>query len=355
MNDADPSTRDRYWIDDHPVLELIRAREAAGTGPGRHGDGHRLGLAVEGGGMRGIVSAAMLTALDDLGLNRVFDAVYSCSSGAINAAYFLSGSSWYPLTIYFDDLATRQFLDLRRFVLPGPMLDLHYVFEEVLALRKPLDYGRILKGDTELHIALSRTDTLEPEWVSRYDSPDDLKAALRASCWLPLAVPGTGEFRGRPAVDGGVLTAHPSLMAVADGCTHVLSLSTKPLKPPPATLPLSYRFSAAPMERLRRGLGRAYLRSVDAYRTHRGRLQRWMTEPVADPAYVLDLPPLPWMARMTRHRIAPAPVFTAARQAHSVMHAAYLGVPAGELRDGRFASLPRLIAVRRDGSGRSVD
>ncbi len=352
LNDA--LDGDRYWNDDHPVLELVRARAKAGTGPGAHGDGMRLGLAVEGGGMRGIVSAAMLTALDDLGLNQVFDAVYSCSSGAINAAYYLSGSSWYPLTIYFDDLPTKRFLDFRRFVLPGPVLDLRYVFEEVLALRKPLDYARIVEGAAELHIAVSRTDTLEPEWVSEFKSAEDLKEAMRASCWLPLAVPGTGEFRGRPAVDGGVLTAHPSLMALEDGCTHVLSLSTKPLQPPPTRTSPGFVASAAAMERLRNGLGRAYLKSVKAYRSHRARLQRWMTEPEASPAYVLDLPPLPWMARMTRHAIAPAPVLTAAREAHAIMHAAYLGIPVQELRDGRFSSLPRLITVRKDADGRIV-
>lgn len=355
MTASDPAVRERYWADDHPVLELIRARKTAGTGPGQHDDGHRLGLAVEGGGMRGIVSAGMLTALDDLGLNRVFDAVYSCSSGAINAAYFLSGESWYPLTIYFDDLNTTRFVDLRRFVLPGPILNLTYVFDEVLATRKPLDYGSIVDGPAELHVAVSMADTLEPADVSDFDSKEDLRETLRASCWLPVAVPGAADFRGRPAVDGGVLTAHPSLMALADGCTHLLSLSTKPLKPPPTRFSPSQLMSAAAMERIRRGLGRAYLDSVKAYRAHRSRLQRWMTEPEDDPAHVLDLAPLPWMPKITRHQVATGAVLTAAREAHAIMHAAFLGVPVSELRDGSFASLPRLVAVRRDDLGRVVD
>src|SRR5690554_7677761 len=36
-------------------------------------------------GMRGAISAAMLTALDDLGMTPAFDVVYGCSSGALNA------------------------------------------------------------------------------------------------------------------------------------------------------------------------------------------------------------------------------------------------------------------------------
>lgn len=68
--------------------------------------------------MSGVISAAMLTALDDLGLRSVFDAVYSCSSGAINVAYFSAGETWYPLTIYFDDLSTKRFV-FRNSILEG--------------------------------------------------------------------------------------------------------------------------------------------------------------------------------------------------------------------------------------------
>ena len=40
--------------------------------------------------MRGIVSASMLVALEDLGFADAFDVVYGCSSGAVNGAYFLA-------------------------------------------------------------------------------------------------------------------------------------------------------------------------------------------------------------------------------------------------------------------------
>ena len=59
------SDQELPWAPDHPVLTVLRARRAAGGGPGRHADGHKLGLTVEGGGMRGIVSCAMLSALCD--------------------------------------------------------------------------------------------------------------------------------------------------------------------------------------------------------------------------------------------------------------------------------------------------
>lgn len=60
----------------HPVLRLLLSRLQDGSAPGARGDGFKLGLVVEGGGMRGIVTGAMLMGLQDMGLVNVFDAVY---------------------------------------------------------------------------------------------------------------------------------------------------------------------------------------------------------------------------------------------------------------------------------------
>ncbi|MEV3935490.1 patatin-like phospholipase family protein [Glycomyces sp. NPDC049804] len=354
MSDAYAHDADRYWADDHPVLELIRERQAAGSAPGARADGFKLGLAVEGGGMRGVASAAMLVALDDLGLRPVFDAVYSSSSGSINAAYFMAGGDcWYPLTIYFDDLATRKFVDMRQMFSSKPMLNLDYAFDEVVEVIKPLEFEKVLSSPVEFHITISLVDSLKAIGPHEFDSREDLKSALKASCWMPVAVPGTGMFRGERALDGGVLTAHPHLLALEDGCTHVLSLSTKPIKAPPTRLSPGRRFSVSYLERLRPGLGRAYVASQFKYRSQRKRLQQWMTEP-GDGPQVLDLAPLPWMREVgnqTRDRDA---LITAAREAHAVAAAAVQGIPVAEIRDGSFRSVPRIVTVRT-AHGKRID
>ena len=74
----------------HEVLRVLAARAQAGSQPGRRDDGFRVALAIEGGGMRGTVSAGMALALDELGLVTAFDAVYGASAGAITAAWLLS-------------------------------------------------------------------------------------------------------------------------------------------------------------------------------------------------------------------------------------------------------------------------
>jgi predicted acylesterase/phospholipase RssA len=69
----------------HEVVRVLGERGRAGSRPGERSDGFRVALAVEGGGMRGTISAGMAFALDELGLVSAFDAVYGASAGAIPA------------------------------------------------------------------------------------------------------------------------------------------------------------------------------------------------------------------------------------------------------------------------------
>ena len=48
--------------------------------------------------MRGVVSAGMTTAIEQLGLRDAFDEVHGASAGAFNAAFLLAGQAAYQRT-----------------------------------------------------------------------------------------------------------------------------------------------------------------------------------------------------------------------------------------------------------------
>src|SRR5215471_14383302 len=120
------------------VIEILHARKARGS-RAPHGDGARVALCVEGGAMRGVISAGMVSALEALGLTHAFDAVYGSSAGAINAAYFVAGQARLGTTIYFEDINNRHFIDLRRTLLGRPIVDLGFLLDDVVERRKRLD------------------------------------------------------------------------------------------------------------------------------------------------------------------------------------------------------------------------
>src|SRR5919112_1137253 len=95
----------------HPVLEVIRRRAETGSKPGRRRDADRVALVVEGGGMRGVVSAGMTAALERLGLTPCFDLVVGASAGAINSAALLGGVARPAAAMYHTVLASRRFIN----------------------------------------------------------------------------------------------------------------------------------------------------------------------------------------------------------------------------------------------------
>ncbi|WP_433267305.1 patatin-like phospholipase family protein [Actinosynnema sp. CS-041913] len=319
------SAADLPWSPEHPVRQVLRARRAAGSKPGARDDGFKVGLAVEGGGLRGVVSGAMLTALEDLGYADAFDDVYACSSGAVNGAYFITRRTWFPLSIYFDDLTTGVFLDFRRVLRREGPMNLEYVFEEVLARRKPLDYAGIIAARQRLHIMVTDVDELKTLDVSDFRSPEDLREALQASTWLPLAIKGTTTFRGNRAVDGGVLRFHPFRAAVVDGCTHVLSLSTRPIAPPRTRMSWMNRLVARHLEKMRPGLGVGFLASATEYLTEdRPYLDRSRFHPQDNPA-VMDLAPLSDTPEVKRHEVDRGKLLDGARSAYRLTHRVFEG------------------------------
>jgi predicted patatin/cPLA2 family phospholipase len=250
----------------HPVAQLLSQRRDEGSLPGARTDGYRVGLVVEGGGMRGIISGAMIATLMDRELERSFDAVYAVSSGAFNSAYFLAGHGWYALSIYYDNLLNRTFLDIRRMLRGKPALSLDYAVDVVLETVKPLDYGAVLASPIEFHIATSSIQKLKTRIFTHFASKEELKTVLKATACLPIAAGTPIAYDDDRFLDGGLLLAHPILPALEDGCTHILAVRTRMNESFPFATLAGQRLMAGYLERIRSDLGTAYLKTVRQYK-----------------------------------------------------------------------------------------
>src|SRR5262249_14306257 len=135
----------------HPVLDLIWERARSKSKPGARSDGARLALAIEGGAMRGVVSAGMTAALEQLGLLDVFDAVYGSSAGSINGAYFIAGRAALCTSSYYEEMTTSGFFSWRRALRRQPVVSLDFVLDDVAEEEKPLDWDAVLRSPIEFH------------------------------------------------------------------------------------------------------------------------------------------------------------------------------------------------------------
>lgn len=73
----------------HPVLRAIWERKKSGSKPGGRTDSYKIALAIEGGGLRGSVTAGMSAAVMHLGVLDCFDVVLGSSAGSIVGTYLL--------------------------------------------------------------------------------------------------------------------------------------------------------------------------------------------------------------------------------------------------------------------------
>ena len=60
--------------------------------------------------MRGVVSAGMAAAIEQLGLRDAFDEVHGASAGAFNAAFLLAGQAAYLTTLYQHGFGDPRFV-----------------------------------------------------------------------------------------------------------------------------------------------------------------------------------------------------------------------------------------------------
>ncbi|MET8099591.1 patatin-like phospholipase family protein [Streptomyces sp. NPDC005236] len=215
----------------HPVWSVLAERARTGSRPGARADGHRVALAIEGGGMRGIIAGGMALALHELGLTNSFDAAYGASAGAASAAWLLSTSPQ-SLRFWAAPKYARTLIRRSNLLRGKPLVDLH-AFYEVLyrygdADCGPMDFASILASDIEYHpLATDAATGVSTDLRPYIGDAAELRLALRASASLPLLAGEPVTLRGRRFYDAGVSESVPYRTALAQGATHVMVLRSR--------------------------------------------------------------------------------------------------------------------------------
>ena len=210
---------------DDPLLGLLLARAAAHSRPRGRTDPHVVSLVVEGGGMRGAVCAGMCLVLEAAGLMSSVDRVYGCSSGALSGCFAAAGQASLWATS-FEDCACRAFIDPSRALRRRPVLDLDFLFDEVIARRRRLSWTGLAMGPQFRAVAVSAS-LAELRVLRDFESAADVLAAARASCSIPVLTGAPPTYRGETMVDGGLLEPIPYRSALREGATHVLVLRSQ--------------------------------------------------------------------------------------------------------------------------------
>ncbi len=228
---ADPLLQVRHAVTEdlreHPVVQLIKSRRNQGSQPGARDDGRRIGLVIEGGGMRGIVSAGMTAAIEQLGFTRVFDEVHGASAGAFNAAFLIAGQASYLTGLYQHGFGNPTFVSVRHVLRGRSLFNMDYVINEVWRTQRPLHTERILESGIELHCTATDVETAQIVDLTELRDDAEIRTAMLASARLPWLAGAPVRFRGRLLFDATLAEAVPVHVARRT-CTDLLVLQTRP-------------------------------------------------------------------------------------------------------------------------------
>jgi predicted acylesterase/phospholipase RssA len=265
----------------HPVAKILHERKQNGSKctEGERPDGCKVALVVEGGGMRGCISAGMICAVHHLGLREAIDVVYGASAGSIIGAYFITNQlPWFGPEVYYDKLTTagKEFIDSKRLLRslglgladprlirdvltrPGngkPVLNLSFLLKTTMQKTKALNWEFFAERQKvqPLKVVASALKS-EQAFVmgmkeGHFSTLDELSDCMHASCLLPGIAGPVMNIKVRnvdsdkpkfilannlkdpdyePLGDALVYGPMPYQEAFKDGATHVVVIRSRP-------------------------------------------------------------------------------------------------------------------------------
>lgn len=178
---------------------------------------YRIGLALSGGGAKGIAHLGVLQALDERGIKP--NIIAGVSAGAIVAALYADGHSPRECCVFLHDSDYFQYISLGLRTGKGIMSNKR--------LHKLL--GDFIKAKTfeELQIPIVVNATELIEGKNYYFERGPLIDKIVASSSFPIALTPT-EIKGKIFVDGGILCNMPARI-IRPRCQHLIGVHVNPI------------------------------------------------------------------------------------------------------------------------------
>jgi NTE family protein len=179
----------------------------------------KIGLALSGGGARGIAHLGVLQAFDEAGIK--FDMISGASAGSIAAAFYAYGYS--PK----ETLAILEKTNLLKIAWPAfsttGLLNIERS-EQIYA--KYLTDDSFSKMKVPLNIAVTNLNSGKAEIFNS----GSVRKAIMASCCIPMIFDPI-KINNQYYVDGGIVNNMPTEVLLHKGCEYIIGVNVVPIVP----------------------------------------------------------------------------------------------------------------------------
>lgn len=165
----------------------------------------KLGLVLEGGGMRGLYTAGVLDFFID---HEIYtDGVIGVSAGACHACSYASKQRGRAYRTNTDYLKDKRYMSFQSLLKTGDLFGAKFVYEDIPNKLDPYDFETFNSSGIKLYAVCSNLETGKAEYIPCINMNHDV-IYVRASASLPLLA-RIVEVDGKKLLDGGVTDSIP--------------------------------------------------------------------------------------------------------------------------------------------------
>ena len=186
----------------------------------------KIGLVVEGGGMKCAYNAAILDAFLDH--NITFAYCIGASGGSGNLASYLAGQRGRNLRFFTEHIHNPDYFGLRSFLKTGDLFGLQYIYGTLTNSmgKDPLDFPTLQNNSAEYEVVVTNALTGKAEYFGKETMVQDDYRLIMASSAIPVACRPV-ELNEIPYFDGGLSDAIPVSRALEKGCDRLVVILSK--------------------------------------------------------------------------------------------------------------------------------
>ena len=175
----------------------------------------KMGLVLEGGGMRGVFTSGVLDAFMKYDL--YFNYVVAVSAGACNGLSYISRQPRRARLSNIDMLVKYNYIGLRHLVTQGCIFDPELLYDRFPNELIPYDYDTYFASPSIFEMVVTNCNTGRAEYLTEKDGDRQrLLDICRASSSLPY-VSNVIDVDGQPYLDGGIVDSIPVGRAIDMG------------------------------------------------------------------------------------------------------------------------------------------
>lgn len=184
----------------------------------------KMGLVLEGGGMRGAFTCGVLDYFMDMGIE--FPYVIGVSAGACHALSFLSRQRGRARFSAIDMYQKYRYVGMKYLWSQGSIIDRNLLYHRFQDELYPFDYEAYRCNPARFEIVTTNCLTGQPCYMEEKNDTERLRSIAKASSSLPFVGPIT-YVDGIPMLDGGITDSIPLMRAIQNGYEFNVVVSTR--------------------------------------------------------------------------------------------------------------------------------